>query len=79
MMLHYETTENFVAALREVLREVELISTSGKDCGNKKIARTVCGRVCDTGQFFVQLVSQQNLPSITQCLNYRWQELNSLY
>ena len=38
------TTEQFVAALQEALHRVELISTFRNDCGNKKIARNVCGR-----------------------------------
>ena len=38
------TTEHFVAALQEALHRVELTSTFRNDCGNKKIARNVCGR-----------------------------------
>ena len=53
-MLLYATT-TFVVALHKI----KLISTSGNDCGNKKIARNVCGRVSYIGQFFVQVLSQQ--------------------
>ena len=52
--------EKFVAALRGSLRKVEPTSTSCNNCGTKKVARHVLFRVCYTGQFFVQLVSQQN-------------------
>ena len=79
MILHYSTIENSVAELREALCKVELISTSGSDCGNKRIARNGCGRVCYIRQFFVQIVSQQNCetscrknwPNVTQALVLR--------
>ena len=54
------TWEKFLATLRDALRKVELTSTFRNDCGNKKVARNVCSRVCYTRQYFVQLVSQQN-------------------
>lgn len=60
MMLHYTKIEKFVAASRGALPKLELIRTSRKDTGNKNVARNVYGRVCYTGQFFMQLVSQQN-------------------
>lgn len=42
--------EKFVAALRDALPQVELISTS-RDCGgNKNVTQNVCSRVCYTGQ-----------------------------
>ena len=31
----------------------------------QKVARNVCSRVCYTRQYFVQLVSQEKLPSVT--------------
>ena len=50
--------------------KVELISTSRNGGGNKSAARN-CDRACYTGQFFVQLVSQQNCETncrkIAQC------------
>ena len=49
-----------LATLRNELRKVELTSTFRNDCGNKKIATSVCSRICYTRQYFVQLVSQQN-------------------
>ena len=65
MMLHYAKIEKFVAALQGAWPKVELISTSRNDCGNKNVARNVCGRVFYNGQFFVLLVSQQNC--VTSC------------
>ena len=59
-VLHCATWEKFLATLRDAMRKVELTSTFRNDCGNKKIARNVCCRVCYTRQYFVQLVSQQN-------------------
>ena len=45
-----QQTEKFVAALRDALLQVELISTS-RDCGgNKNVAQNVCRRVLYTGQ-----------------------------
>ena len=63
--LHYATWKKFCATLRDALRKVELTSTFRNDCGNKKIARNVCSRVCYNRQYFVQLVSQEKLPSVT--------------
>ena len=54
------TPKKFVAALRGSLRKVEPTSTSRNGCGTKKVAKDVHFRVCYTGQFFVQHVSQQN-------------------
>ena len=59
MMLHHATIEIFVAALRCPKKNWEIWS-SRNDCGNKSVARNFCGRVCYIGQFFVQLMSQQN-------------------
>ena len=68
-VLHCATWKKFLAtlrdALRDALRKVELTSTFRNDCGSKKIARNVCSKVCYTRQYFVQLVSQEKLPSVT--------------
>ena len=52
--------KKIVAVLRGLLRQVEPTSTSRNDCGAKTVARHVNFKVCYTGHFFVQLVSQQN-------------------
>jgi len=57
-MLHYVTLEKSDAALQESFRKVEPSSTSRNNCGNTKVARNVCCRVCYTTQFFTQLMSQ---------------------
>ena len=64
-VLHCATWKKILATLRDALRKVELTSTFRNDCGNKKIARNVRSRVCYTSQYFVQLVSQEKLPSVT--------------
>ena len=57
LMSDCATIENLVAVLVEALHKVELISTSGNDCGN------VCDRVCYSGQIFVKLASREKLLS----------------
>ena len=42
--------QKFVAALRDALPQVELISTSRNRGGNKNVAQNVCRRVLYTGQ-----------------------------
>ena len=60
MILYKATIEKLVAALRDALPKVELISTSRNSGANKTVAWNVCGSVCYTGHLFMQLVSQQN-------------------
>ena len=48
----------FFSAFGEALHKVQLISTSHKDYGNKKIGRNACGRVRYSGRFSMKLVSQ---------------------
>ena len=56
-MFHYAMIENLWHRCETRLPKVELISTSRNEDGNKNLALNVCGRVCYTGQFFVQLAS----------------------
>ena len=72
-MLHFATIENFVAAFRDALPKLELISTSRSSGGNQNVTRNVSGKVCYTGQFFrasyvttkLRDKLQEKLPSVT--------------
>ena len=50
MLRHKATNSKIVAALRDALPQVELISTSRDRGGNKNVAQNVCRRVLYTGQ-----------------------------
>ena len=65
IMLHYATNEKFVAALQGALRRMQLICTYRNDGSNKNVARNVCGNVCCTEQFFLQLVLHEKICSVT--------------